>query len=94
MRSSLPLPAVVASRARSATYFRPFFCVGILGAVARYLVDGAVQDRTSGFFPFGTLTVNISGSLMFGVLAGICFTVANLVASLTVAGLELLLVLH
>jgi CrcB protein len=45
--------------------------VGTAGAVARYLVDGAVQDRTSGLFPFGTLTVNVAGSLVFGLVAGI-----------------------
>ena len=44
---------------------------GGVGAVARYLLDGAVQDRTSGLFPFGTLTVNVVGSLVFGVIAGV-----------------------
>ena len=43
---------------------------GAVGAVARYLLDGAVQDRTSGIFPYGTLTVNVAGSLVLGFLAG------------------------
>src|SRR5205807_5010494 len=43
---------------------------GGVGAVARYLVDGAVQERTSGLCPFGTLTVNVAGSLILGVVAG------------------------
>ena len=43
---------------------------GAVGAVARYLLDGAVQDRTSGLFPFGTLAVNVLGSLVLGFLAG------------------------
>jgi fluoride exporter len=43
---------------------------GALGAVARYLADGAVQDRTAGPFPFGTLAVNVVGSLILGFLAG------------------------
>lgn len=43
---------------------------GAVGAAARYLLDGAVQDRTSGFFPFGTLAVNVVGSLILGFLAG------------------------
>ncbi len=43
---------------------------GGVGAVARYLLDGAVQDRRSGAFPFGTLTVNIVGSFILGILAG------------------------
>jgi len=44
---------------------------GGAGAVLRYLLDGAVQDRTSGLFPFGTLTVNVIGSLVIGVVAGL-----------------------
>jgi fluoride exporter len=43
---------------------------GAVGAVARYLLDGAVQDRTAGLFPFGTLAVNVVGSLILGFLAG------------------------
>lgn len=44
---------------------------GGFGALARYIVDGFVQDRTSGSFPFGTLTVNVSGSLVLGFLTGL-----------------------
>jgi fluoride exporter len=44
---------------------------GALGAVSRYLLDGLVQDRTSGFFPFGTFTVNVVGSFVLGVAAGL-----------------------
>ena len=43
---------------------------GAAGAIARYLCDGAVQDRTAGLFPFGTLAVNVAGSLILGLLAG------------------------
>ena len=44
---------------------------GAAGALARYLLDGAVQDRTSGLFPFGTFTVNVVGSFVLGLVAGI-----------------------
>ncbi len=44
---------------------------GGAGAVARYLLDGAVQDRTSGSFPLGTLVVNVLGSFLLGVFAGL-----------------------
>ncbi|HUO47595.1 MAG TPA: CrcB family protein [Acidimicrobiales bacterium] len=44
---------------------------GIIGALARYLVDGAVQDRTSGTFPAGTMVVNLAGSLVLGVVTGL-----------------------
>jgi CrcB protein len=40
------------------------------GAPARYLTDRAVQRWHSSGFPFGTLTVNLLGSLLLGVLIG------------------------
>jgi fluoride exporter len=42
-----------------------------IGAVARYLVDGAVQRRTNSPFPFGTLAVNLTGSFVLGLLVGL-----------------------
>ena len=44
---------------------------GAVGAVARYLIDGAVQDRTTGLFPFGTTTVNVLGSFVLGLVTGV-----------------------
>jgi CrcB protein len=44
---------------------------GAFGAVGRYLLDGAVQDRTEGIFPFGTLAVNVVGSVILGLVAGL-----------------------
>jgi CrcB protein len=41
---------------------------GFAGAISRYLVDGFVSDRTGGGFPWGTLAVNATGSLLLGVL--------------------------
>jgi CrcB protein len=41
---------------------------GFAGAIARHLVDGAVAERTSGAFPWGTFVVNISGSFLLGLL--------------------------
>lgn len=43
---------------------------GALGAPARYLLDGFVQDRTSGAFPWGTFVINASGSFVLGVIDG------------------------
>jgi CrcB protein len=39
---------------------------GALGAVARYLASGWLQDVTRGFFPWGTFGVNVAGSLLLG----------------------------
>ena len=41
-----------------------------VGAPLRYLVDRAVQGRHDSLFPWGTLTVNVIGSLILGVLIG------------------------
>jgi CrcB protein len=43
---------------------------GALGAVLRYLVDRTVQARARTDFPSGTLVVNVSGSLVLGLLTG------------------------
>jgi CrcB protein len=44
--------------------------VGGAGAVARLQLDERVQEHTAGRFPYGTLTVNVSGSLVLGLLTG------------------------
>ena len=41
-----------------------------VGAPLRYLVDRAVQGRHDSLFPWGTLVVNVVGSLILGILAG------------------------
>ncbi len=42
-----------------------------VGAPARFLVDRYVTDRTQTSFPLGTLLINLTGSLLLGVLTGI-----------------------
>ena len=47
--------------------------IGLLGgsgAVARFLLDGAVSERVGRAFPYGTLAVNLIGSFTLGVFAG------------------------
>lgn len=44
---------------------------GGLGAVARFVVDGAARERWGGRFPYGVLVVNASGSLLLGLVAGL-----------------------
>ena len=43
--------------------------LGGIGAVLRFLVDGAVGTRVATSFPVGTLVVNLSGAFALGVLA-------------------------
>jgi len=45
--------------------------LGGVGAVLRFLVDGAVSARLGRSFPYGTLIVNLSGALVLGLLAGL-----------------------
>jgi fluoride exporter len=44
---------------------------GALGSVTRYLVDGWVLDRLGTSFPIGTLTVNLTGAFVLGLLAAL-----------------------
>ena len=43
---------------------------GAIGAVLRYLVDRLVQSRVESDFPYGTMVVNVTGSLVLGFIAG------------------------
>lgn len=45
--------------------------LGGLGALARFLLDGAVAERVPGGFPAGTFAVNVSGAFLLGLLVGI-----------------------
>ncbi len=47
-------------------------CLGAaVGAPSRYLVDRAVQARHDSLVPWGTMLVNVVGSLVLGVLVGL-----------------------
>jgi fluoride exporter len=41
---------------------------GALGALARYGLDGFISRRAPGAFPWGTFAINVSGSLLLGLL--------------------------
>jgi fluoride exporter len=50
---------------------RTFWAVAIgaaLGGAARYYLASAIQQRVGPTFPWGTLVINVSGSLLLGVL--------------------------
>jgi CrcB protein len=41
------------------------------GAFARYLIDRAIQQRHTSLFPWGTLTINVTGCFLLGVVTGL-----------------------
>jgi CrcB protein len=44
---------------------------GFLGSIARYVTVRTVDARLNQLFPFGTLTVNVVGCFVIGIIAGI-----------------------
>jgi CrcB protein len=44
---------------------------GATGAVARFMLDSSVKRRWTSAFPWATVAVNVTGSLLLGVLAGL-----------------------
>lgn len=44
---------------------------GGAGAVCRFALDGVIRARLAGAAPWGTITINLSGSLALGILAGL-----------------------
>lgn len=57
-----------------------------VGAPARWLVDQAVSRRAHSVLPWGTLTVNVVGSLLLGMLLALSLEGDAGVAVLAVAG--------
>ncbi len=52
---------------------------GAIGTLARYGLQGVVQVRTGGTFPYGTLLVNLTGCFFLGLVAQ--FTMNRMVIS-------------
>jgi CrcB protein len=44
---------------------------GATGAVARFVLDGWIKSRWRSPFPWGTVLINVTGSLLLGILAGL-----------------------
>ena len=51
-----------------------------LGGTARYFLSGIVARRVGETFPWGTLTVNVSGAFLIGVFAALARDNASLLA--------------
>lgn len=44
---------------------------GAIGSAARFWISGIVAERFGQTFPFGTLIVNVTGSFIIGLFAGL-----------------------
>ena len=44
---------------------------GGAGATARFVLDGLIRRRWDGGYPWATLVINVSGSLLLGLLTGL-----------------------
>jgi CrcB protein len=55
---------------------------GAAGAITRYLIDQWISQRVAGAFPWGTMVINLSGSLALGVLFALAVERGVLPASL------------
>jgi CrcB protein len=44
---------------------------GSAGALARFVLDGAIRSRVASRVPVGTVTINLTGSLLLGFLTGL-----------------------
>ncbi len=72
-KRDMPVPAQRATRAGGLMALRarmaPHLAISLgalLGAPARYLVSGWAVQRWGSAFPFGTLLINVTGSLLLG----------------------------
>lgn len=50
---------------------------GAIGSVARFWLTGAMTALTGPRFPWGTLLINVLGSLVIGLVAGLTLTPAR-----------------
>lgn len=59
----------------SPTVFILLALAGGVGAASRLALDGIIQSRVRSAVPWGTITINVTGSLALGLVAGL--TTAN-----------------
>src|SRR6185437_16054763 len=75
LTASRPTPAVARSPARrNGRAILAYFWVavgGALGSMARFWLTGAMAWLTGPRFPWGTLLINVLGSLVIGLVAGL-----------------------
>ena len=53
----------------------------VLGSIARYFISGFIARRAGETFPWGTLFINASGSLLIGIFGALARDSSSLLAS-------------
>jgi fluoride exporter len=66
------------------------FLGGAAGSIWRYWWSGLVAQRFGETFPFGTLVVNVVGSILIGVFSGLLIHISN--SSIAIALQQLLVI--
>ncbi|MCW2511361.1 MAG: crcB protein [Mycobacterium sp.] len=59
---------------------------GACGALARFLLDSSIKRRWRSPFPWATVIINVTGSLLLGILAGLVLFHGQPTAWQTVVG--------
>ncbi len=59
---------------------------GSIGAVSRFVLDGIIRPRYDQKFPWATLIINTSGSLLLGLVEGILLKHTGLKDVVTIMG--------
>jgi fluoride exporter len=55
----------------SAAVWIAVILLGGAGAVARFVLDTVIGERAGRSFPLGTLTINVTGALLLGLITGL-----------------------
>jgi crcB protein len=51
--------------------FLAIACAGGVGAACRFMLDGLIRARIRMSYPLGTTVINVSGSLLLGLVTGL-----------------------
>lgn len=62
------------------------FIAGATGALVRFLLDASIKQRWRSPFPWATVLINVTGSLLLGMLAGLVLLRGESVLWQTVVG--------
>jgi fluoride exporter len=77
LRPSVPFYARCAANSHMELAIVLVFLGGAIGSMWRFWWSGLVAQRFGETFPFGTLVVNMVGSTIIGIVAGLLMQVAN-----------------